>query len=104
MGLQKFIASGGQKAMFDAFEWALSCGGTVPLDDGLEHPDLPDGTGEFLVNWLTLLEKMVNTKSILDSPHTLPVKPTQNSPVFDPVQYIIGTHKAAFHAVMYLWK
>ena len=54
----------------------------------------PDGTGEFLDAWLMLLEKMVNTKNVLDSPHTLPAKSTQTGFVpFSPVQYLIHTHK-----------
>ncbi|GAB6020027.1 hypothetical protein CHUAL_014109 [Chamberlinius hualienensis] len=102
--LQKFLALGGLNAFFDAFHWALSCGGTVPLCDGLEHPSLPDGTGEFLDSWLLLLEKLVNPKAILDSPHILPTKSTQPGFVpFNPVLYLIHIHKRAFDAVMHLW-
>ena len=72
--LMKFISSGGQKAFFETFDWALSCGGKVPAEEGLEHPDLPDGTGEFLESWLLLLDKMVNPKNVLDSPHMLPTR------------------------------
>ena len=53
-----------------------------------------DGTGEFLDAWLLLVEKMVNTKNILESPHTLPAKSTQPGFVsFDPLQYLIKTQK-----------
>ncbi|GIY19686.1 hypothetical protein CEXT_385471 [Caerostris extrusa] len=38
------------------FRWALTCGHKVPIEEGLEHPELPDGTGEFLDAWLMLLE------------------------------------------------
>ena len=72
--LMKFMSSGGQRAFFDTFYWSLSCGGAVPPENGLEHPDLPEGTGEFLDSWLLLLEKMVNPKTVQDSPHTLPSK------------------------------
>ncbi|XP_064633553.1 E3 ubiquitin-protein ligase HUWE1-like isoform X3 [Lineus longissimus] len=102
--LQKLVSSGGQDALFAAFNWALSCGGKVSLQDGLESPDLPDGTGEFLDAWLMLVEKMVNTKNVLESRHTLPTKSTPPGFVpFSPLQYLIKTHKAAFHAIMYLW-
>ncbi|XP_064606987.1 E3 ubiquitin-protein ligase HUWE1-like isoform X3 [Liolophura sinensis] len=102
--LQKFLTSGGQDAFFQAFHWALSMGGTVALGEGLENPNLPDGTGEFLDAWLMLVEKMVNPKTVLESPHTLPAKSTQPGFVpFDPVQYLIRTQKAAFKAVMHLW-
>lgn len=51
-----------------------------------------------------LLEKMVNPKNILDSPHQLPNKPLQGSKQpFSPVQYLISTHRQAFDAVMKLW-
>ncbi|XP_059079512.1 E3 ubiquitin-protein ligase HUWE1-like isoform X2 [Tigriopus californicus] len=101
--LMKFMTSGGQKAFFDTFYWALSCSGTIPPEDGLEHPDLPDGTGEFLDSWLLLLEKMVNPKTILESPHILPSKPTPGFKPFDPIKYIARTHRLAFKAVMMLW-
>lgn len=101
--LMKFMTSGGQKAFFDTFYWALSCSGTIPSEEGLEHPDLPDGTGEFLDSWLLLLEKMVNPKTILESPHILPSKPTPGFKPFDPIKYIARTHRLAFKAVMMLW-
>jgi E3 ubiquitin-protein ligase HUWE1 len=101
--LMKFISSGGQKAFFDTFYWALSCGGAVPSEEGLEHPDLPDGTGEFLDSWLLLLEKMVNPKTVQESPHTLPAKATGNLKPFDPMKYLSRTHRMAFLAVMKIW-
>ncbi|XP_023243826.1 E3 ubiquitin-protein ligase HUWE1-like [Centruroides sculpturatus] len=102
--LQKFVSSGGQNAFFETFRWALTAGGTVPIEHGLEHPNLPDGTGEFLDAWLMLLEKMVNPKTVLESPHTLPTKSNQVGFVnFNPVHYLIRTHKLAFEAIMHLW-
>lgn len=102
--LHKFLSCGGQDAFFETFRWALTCGGKVPIEEGLEHPDLPDGTGEFLDAWLMLLEKMVNPKTVLESPHTLPAKFTQPGCInFNPVLYLIHTHKLAFEAIMHLW-
>ncbi|KAL8595169.1 hypothetical protein ACOMHN_013842 [Nucella lapillus] len=103
--LQKFVTSGGQSALFQAFFWALSMDGKVFLEDGLEHPDLPEGSGEFLDSWLMLVEKMVNPKTVLESPNSLPSKPKPPAqPIhFNPTQYLIATQKAAFHAVMNLW-
>lgn len=66
---------------------------------------MPDGTGEFLDVWLMLLEKMVNPKAILDSPHVI----TSNKNIlrrqlnFDPLEYLKQIHKLAFEAVMYMW-
>ncbi|XP_015788441.1 E3 ubiquitin-protein ligase HUWE1 isoform X3 [Tetranychus urticae] len=102
--LQKFVQCGGQDAFFDTFHWALTQGGKVPIEEGLEHPNVPDGTGEFLDSWLMLLEKMVNPKMVLESPHTMVTKTTQpNFVPFDPVEYLIKTHKKAFECVMHLW-
>lgn len=102
--LQKFVALGGQTAFFYTFKWALSAGDTIPLEEGLEHEKLPDGTGEFLDVWLVLLEKMVNPKAILDSPHVVSTKPhTANIYGFDPLKYLIQIQKLAFEAVMYMW-
>ncbi|EEC02705.1 hypothetical protein IscW_ISCW017075 [Ixodes scapularis] len=122
--LHKFLSSGGQDAFFETFRWALSCGGKVPVGEGLESPELPEGTGEFLDAWLMLLEKMVNPKMVLESPHTLPSKPSAaaaataaaqaaaqaaasaaapSGPTFNPVLYLIHTHKRAFDAIMQLW-
>lgn len=74
----------------------MSGGGQFSLSDGLEHPNLPDGTGEFLDAWLMLLEKMVNPKAILDSPHVVSSKCTgmyDRYEVFDPIKYLTDIHK-----------
>lgn len=104
--LQKFVKLNGQNAFFATFHWALSGGGQFSLSEGLEHPNLPDGTGEFLDAWLMLLEKMVNPKAILDSPHVVSSKCTGLYKVcetFDPIKYLIDIHKKAFEAVMLMW-
>ncbi|XP_072285907.1 E3 ubiquitin-protein ligase HUWE1 isoform X4 [Pyxicephalus adspersus] len=104
--LQKFLCSGGHNALFETFNWALSMGGRVPVSEGLEHPDLPDGTGEFLDAWLMLVEKMVNPTTVLESPHSLP--PTklpggQNFPQFSALRFLVVTQKAAFTCIKNLW-
>lgn len=66
----------------------------MPLEEGLEHNDLPEGAGEFLDAWLMLLEKMVNPRMVMESPHTMPSKSQHADFVpFDPVQYLIRTHR-----------
>ena len=60
-------------------------------------------TGEFLDAWLMLLEKMVNPKNVLESPHLLPDKALPNFKPFDTLTYLIKTHKTAFEAVMHIW-
>ena len=101
--LMKFISSEGQQAFFNTFYWAITLGNTVTADLGLESPNIPDGTGEFLDAWLMLLEKMVNPKNVLESPHILPSKPSGNFKPFDSLKYLIKTHKMAFEAVMKIW-
>ncbi|KAK2885499.1 hypothetical protein Q8A67_016336 [Cirrhinus molitorella] len=104
--LQKFFCSGGHDALFETFNWALSMGGKVPVSEGLEHPELPDGTGEFLDAWLMLVEKMVNPSTVLDSPHSLPAKvpgATLNTPQFSALRFLIVTQKAAFSCIRNLW-
>ena len=75
----------------------------MPAEEGLEATSLPDGTGEFLDAWLMLLEKMVNPKSVNDSPHVLPAKASGTFKPFDSLRYLIKTHKLAFEAVMMIW-
>ncbi|XP_060039488.1 E3 ubiquitin-protein ligase HUWE1 isoform X10 [Erinaceus europaeus] len=104
--LQKFLCSGGHNALFETFNWALSMGGKVPVAEGLEHSDLPDGTGEFLDAWLMLVEKMVNPTTVLESPHSLPVKlpgGVQNFPQFSALRFLVVTQKAAFTCIKNLW-
>lgn len=99
--LYKFMTSGGQKAFFDTFYWALSSSaGNKTCDD---EDEIPEGAGEFLDSWLLLLEKMVNPKTMLESPHTLPTKQTGTFKPFDTLKYLARTHKLAFQAVMKLW-
>lgn len=71
-------------------------GGKVPVSEGLEHSELPDGTGEFLDAWLMLVEKMVNPSTVLDSPHSLPAKvpgAAVNAPQFSALRFLIVTQK-----------
>ncbi|XP_059588545.1 E3 ubiquitin-protein ligase HUWE1 isoform X3 [Alligator mississippiensis] len=103
--LQKFLCSGGHNALFETFNWALSMGGRVPVAEGLEHPELPDGTGEFLDAWLMLVEKMVNPSTVLESPHALPARPpgAPGGPHFSPLRFLVVTQKAAFQCIQQLW-
>lgn len=73
-------------------------GGKVPVAEGLEHSDLPDGTGEFLDAWLMLVEKMVNPTTVLESPHSLPAKlpgGVQNFPQFSALRFLVVTQKVS---------
>lgn len=101
--LQYFMSSQGLKAFFETFEWAVSGGGKATGDD-LDSGELPEGTGEFLETWLFLLERLVNPRTMLDSPHALPAKSSQPGyQPFNPLKFLIHIQKVAFGAVMKLW-
>lgn len=88
---------------FRTFNWALSMGGKVPISEGLEHSDLPDGTGEFLDAWLMLVEKMVNPTTVLESPHSLPAKlpgGVQNFPQFSALRFLVVTQKVRVFCIL----
>ncbi|XP_042241661.1 E3 ubiquitin-protein ligase HUWE1-like isoform X2 [Homarus americanus] len=102
--LQYFVSSQGLEAFFDTFEWAITAGGTVQGQDGLDSGELPEGTGEFLDTWLFLLERLVNPRTMLDSPNSLPAKSSQPGyQPFSPLKFLIHIQKVAFDAVMKLW-
>ncbi|KAJ8947109.1 hypothetical protein NQ318_002468 [Aromia moschata] len=83
--LKKF---GGQGIFFKTFRWALNAG-NLDSDETVEYSALPEGSLGFLDAWLTLLEKMVNPKAILESPHTISTRPS-HSYNFDPVMLLWG--------------
>ncbi|CAO1370647.1 unnamed protein product [Diamesa hyperborea] len=104
--LQKFIEEGGLDAFFEMFRWTLTAGYTIPIHRAIEHPNLPDGTGEALDAWLMLLEKMVNIRSIIESPHLITSKSFANRTVkqeFDSKHYLTYMHRHAFNSIQYLW-
>jgi E3 ubiquitin-protein ligase HUWE1 len=39
--LQKFLALGGQEALFESFRWALTSGGQLPSTKGIENDAVP---------------------------------------------------------------
>lgn len=114
--LHYFVEEDGLLAFFDMFNYAMAGGYT---NDGVRPAvrsdtvmdAFPDGCGEFLDAWLMLLEKMVNTKAILESPHVIaPPRPGagRNSPngtplEFDTIAYLAHAHRSAFVAVRRIW-
>ncbi|KAK7074780.1 E3 ubiquitin-protein ligase huwe1 [Halocaridina rubra] len=103
--LQYFMSSQGLNAFFDTFEWAIN-GGSIssPERENFESDEFPEGTGEFLDTWLFLLEWLVNPRTMLDSPHALPLKSSQPGyQPFSPLKFLIHIQKVAFEAVMKLW-
>uniref|UniRef100_A0A1B0GIT8 HECT-type E3 ubiquitin transferase n=1 Tax=Lutzomyia longipalpis TaxID=7200 RepID=A0A1B0GIT8_LUTLO len=99
--LQKFVQEGGLRAFFEVFDWALT--------SATSTHELPESTVEFMNEWLTLLERLINPKAILHSPHVLPARPhgstagaTRDPQDFDVVQYMVEVQRKAFHAIQKL--
>ncbi|CAH1960710.1 unnamed protein product [Acanthoscelides obtectus] len=99
--LKKFVSLGGLSIFFKTFKWAINAGKKEGDPKAIDHSSLPEGTLGFLDAWLTLLEKMVNPKAILESPHMISSRPIAYN--FDPLNYLRHIHSAAFECVMLLW-
>ena len=53
-----------------------------------------EGSQELLDSWLTLVNRLVNSETLLDSPHSLPATSTQPGFVpFKPVDFLVTTQK-----------
>nr|CAI5859676.1 unnamed protein product [Callosobruchus analis] len=99
--LKKFVSLGGLCIFFKTFKWAINAGKKDGDPKAIDHNSLPEGTLGFLDAWLTLLEKMVNPKAILESPHMISSRPIAYN--FDPIKYLRHIHSVAFESVMLLW-
>ena len=100
--LYKFVEAGGLEALYESFSWALNSGWQKDIQDTSDD-ELPQGTGDFLDAWLTLVEKMVNVKVVLGAPHVLGRTAGSSAPQYNPLKFLTVTHKMAFDAVMQLW-
>lgn len=102
--LQKFYEEGGVTAFFNMFYWAMTANGIYSIETKFGENELPDGTGEFLDAWLMLLEKMVNPKMILESPHVIMIKSGERkTDNFCPKWYLFHVQRLAFSAIMHIW-
>jgi hypothetical protein len=99
--LKQFASLGGVDALLEAFNWAVDTGRMACVDSS-SKASLYEDVGEFVDMWLFLMEQMVNVKTVLESPHSLlpSWKPPQK---FDPLAFLVKTHKVAFSAVSTLW-
>jgi hypothetical protein len=132
--LQRFDQSGGLKSLFDAFHWSLSllnnnCSPDsanstaasassssneepVQQQSTQDRDKLQEGTLEFIEAWLNLIQKLVNTKNMLETRHSLsPTSSSLSGPTsdmkkacsFDPIKFLFKVHKESFQALMCLW-
>jgi hypothetical protein len=154
--LQRFDQLGGLKSLFDAFYWSLSLLGnnssktetisgegdsgatssnSAPIGGdnfqqlimNQDRDKLHEGTLEFIEAWLTLIQKLVNTKNMLETRHSVNPNssttggsslsfysnPTNLSNLqgdikkvcsFDPIKFLFKVHKESFQALMCLWE
>ncbi|XP_037929563.1 E3 ubiquitin-protein ligase HUWE1 [Teleopsis dalmanni] len=118
--ISQFCEENGLKAFFDMFFWALSlncqssffsfeqCCTQKNILENSEYDvkDFPDSTGEFLDAWLQLLEKMINPRSILESPYSISKRfpHSQESVQFEPIFYLIQMHRLAIQIIKRIWQ
>lgn len=103
--LQQFELSKAQDALFSALEWTLDLiNRQSTIIDDQQTSQLNNtydaSPTEFLNSALMLILRLVNVKSILESPHAIPKKAqTERSYYvpFNPLHYLALTHKCAFH-------
>ncbi|XP_065351363.1 E3 ubiquitin-protein ligase HUWE1 isoform X4 [Cloeon dipterum] len=112
--LNEFIANRGYLRFFETFRWVLCADMSMfdivkdkyALPTDFHPPNIPwlPICSEFVESWLELLEKLVNPKSVLESPHSLSTKANNMlSHPFEPTEYITLMQKLAFDSLMLLW-
>ena len=104
--LQQFESSKAQEALFSALEWTLDLINRSSLtqeqqsDSSLTNNKYDASPTEFLNSALMLILRLVNVKSILESPHAIPKKVQTERTYyvpFNPLHYLAMTHKCAFN-------
>jgi E3 ubiquitin-protein ligase HUWE1 len=129
--IQRFDQLGGLKALFDAFYWSLTLLNTQSTTTttsseqtsgdyqqmlvNQDRDRLQEGTLEFIEAWLSLIQKLVNTKNMLETRYALqPTNSLYQSVVignndvrkicqFDPIKFLFKIHKQSFEALLSLW-
>ena len=94
--LQQLVASGGLRALYERFQWVVKRETTKPTSlNPDEQSTLPEGSEEFVNAWLSLMEKLVNPKFIMESPHTLPAatEGATSRNGFEPRKFLMSTQK-----------
>lgn len=94
--LQQLVASDGLSILYDRFQWVVSRETSKPASPNPdEQSTLPEGSEEFVNAWLALMDRLVNPKLIMESPHTLPAptEGTANGNGFEPRKFLMRTQK-----------
>nr|XP_039271692.1 E3 ubiquitin-protein ligase HUWE1-like isoform X2 [Styela clava] len=104
--LQYFQKSGALEAFFESFNWALMVQDSENVGTSVA-PELPGNLDALCETWLMVLERLVNVRNIMDTPHLIADKFSHNkNPAhtpFDPVAFLLKTHKAALDTLKKLW-
>ena len=103
--LQQFELSKAQDALFSSVEWTLDLiNRQSEITDGQQTSQMNNNYDvsptEFLNLALMLILRLVNVKSILETPHSIQNKPQADRSYFipfNPLNYLALTHKSAFH-------
>lgn len=103
--LQNFVFTGAQDFFFDLFDREIKP--IIELYDQTKY--LPTGFEHFLDVWLSLAERLSNSERVLETPHSIPSKKNDailaNSTYveFEPMEYIIRTHRQMYDPILILW-
>ncbi|CAF4972068.1 unnamed protein product, partial [Rotaria sp. Silwood1] len=98
--LQQFELSNTQDALFSALEWTLNLINRQSLITNNQQNTNDSLSIEFLNSAFIFILHLVNIKSILESPYSISKKSQteQNDNIsFNPLDYLILTHKHTFH-------
>ncbi|KAH9407759.1 E3 ubiquitin-protein ligase huwe1 [Tyrophagus putrescentiae] len=105
--LQNFVFSGAQDAFFDLFDREVKTVIDCYSLSGIKY--VPKGFEHFLDVWLSLAERLSNSERILETPHSIPSKKTDAILAtstyvgFEPMEYIIRTHRQLYAPILTLW-
>jgi hypothetical protein len=79
---------------------------TTTSDEQQDRDKLQEGTLEFVEAWLNLIQKLVNTKNMLETLYSLAASTTYTNPLAignDPIKILFKIHKESFQALICLW-
>lgn len=102
--LQQFVLSGAHSSLFSVMKMIFNQGGRINTNECIGQTCFDADSQELLDSWLTLLSRLVNSDTLMDSPHGLPATSTQPGFVpFKPIDFLVATQKGAFSTVRQLW-
>ncbi|XP_067024084.1 E3 ubiquitin-protein ligase HUWE1-like isoform X5 [Acropora muricata] len=102
--LQQFMMSGAHSNLFLLMKMILHKEVKTPASECIGQSLFDSDSQELVDSWLTLVSRLVNSDTLMDSPHALPATSTQPGFVpFKPIDFLVSTQKKAYFAVQLLW-